>query len=122
MLYIVLYSTSEVKLVLPLRVVSGYKESVIVDEIKQNTAPVFQRYGVSCAALFGSAARGEDKPGSDVDILVRLGRPTGMVAYIQLIENLEESLHKPVDLVTEKSLNPRLQPYVERDLTVIYER
>lgn len=92
-----------------------------VDEIKEKTAPVFQRYGVSYAALFGSAARGEDKPDSDIDILVRLGRPTGMVAYIQLIENLEESLHKPVDLVTEQSLNPRLQPYVKRDLTVIYE-
>ena len=92
-----------------------------VDEIKEKTALVFRRHGVSYAALFGSAARGEDKPDSDVDILVRLGRPTGMVAYIQLIENLEESLHKPVDLVTEQSLNPRLQPYVERDLTVIYE-
>lgn len=101
--------------------VSGYKGSVTIDEIKEKAAPVFQRYGVSYAALFGSAARGEDKPGSDVDILVRLGRPTGMVAYIRLIECLEETLHKPVDLVTEQSLNPRLQPYVERDLTVIYE-
>jgi predicted nucleotidyltransferase len=95
---------------------------VTVEEIKEKTAPVFQRHGVSYAALFGSAARGEDRPDSDVDILVRLGRPTGMVAYIQLIENLEESLHKPVDLVTEQSLNPRLQPYITRDLTVIYER
>lgn len=92
-----------------------------IEEIKEKTAPVFRRHGVSYAALFGSAARGEDRPGSDVDIMVRLGRPTGMVAYIQLIENLEESLSKKVDLVTEQSLNPRLQPYVERDLTVIYE-
>lgn len=93
-----------------------------VEEIKEKTAPVFQRHGVNYAALFGSAARGEDKPESDVDILVRLGRPTGMVAYIQLIESLEESLQKQVDLVTEQSLNPRLQPYIARDLTVIYER
>lgn len=92
-----------------------------IEEIKEKTAPVFERYGVSYAAVFGSAARGEDKPGSDVDILVRLGRPTGMVTYMQLIENLEQSLDKPVDLVTERSLNPRLQPYVSRDLTVIYE-
>ena len=92
-----------------------------IEEIKEKTTPVFEHHGVTYAALFGSAARGEDKPESDVDIMVRLGRPTGMVGYMQLIESLEESLHKPVDLVTEQSLNPRLQPYVARDLTVIYE-
>ena len=82
---------------------------------------MFQHDGVSSATLFGSAARGEDKPESDVDIPVRLGRPTGTITTIRLIENLEETLQKPVDLVTEQSFNPKLQPYVERDLTVIYE-
>jgi uncharacterized protein len=94
---------------------------VSLDEIKRKTAPVFRQHGVSYAAVFGSAARGEDTPESDVDILVRLGRPTGMVGYMRLIESLEESLQKKVDLVTEQSLNPRVQPYVARDLATIYE-
>ena len=93
-----------------------------IEEIKEKTAPVFQRHGVSYAALFGSAARGEARPDSDIDILIRLGRPTGMVGYMKLIENLEESLQKGVDVVTEQSLNPRLRPYVVRDLATIYER
>jgi hypothetical protein len=92
-----------------------------IEEIKQKTTPVFHEYGVSYAAVFGSVARGEDTPESDVDILVRLGRPMGMVGYMELIENLEKSLQRKVDVVTEQSLNKHVQPYIERDLATIYE-
>jgi hypothetical protein len=92
-----------------------------VDEVKKRTAPVFREFGVSYAAVFGSVARGEDRPGSDVDLLVRLGRPTGMVGYMRLIERLEGCLDRKVDMVTEQSLNQHLQPYISRDLTRIYE-
>jgi predicted nucleotidyltransferase len=92
-----------------------------VEEVKQRTAPVFREFGVRYAAVFGSVARGEDRPESDVDLLVRLGRPTGMVGYMRLIESLESCLERKVDLVTEQSLNQHLQPYVARDLAMIYE-
>lgn len=92
-----------------------------VDEIKTITAPVFERHGVAYAALFGSIARGEDKPQSDVDILVRLGRRIGMVGYMRLIEDLENALNKNVDLVTEQSLNTRVRRFIARDLATIYE-
>ena len=92
-----------------------------IEDIKLRTDPVFRQYGVSYAAVFGSVARGEDRPDSDVDILVRFGRPTGIVGYMRLIENLETSLHRKVDLVTEQSLNRHIQPYVARDLATIYE-
>ena len=92
-----------------------------VEEVKQKATPVFQQYGVRYAAIFGSVARGDDRPESDVDILVRLGRPTGMVGYIRLIESLEETLKRKVDVVTESSLNDRLQPHIARDLATIYE-
>jgi uncharacterized protein len=94
---------------------------VTIEELKQKTIPVFRQYGVSYAAVFGSVARGEDRPESDVDILVRFGRPTGMIGYMRLIENLEASLERKVDLVTEQSLNRHVQPYVARDLATIYE-
>jgi uncharacterized protein len=92
-----------------------------VDEIKRRTTPVFADFGVSYAAVFGSVARGEDRPESDVDILVRFGRPTGMVGYMKLIDNLEASLERKVDLVTEQSLSRHVQPFVARDLATIYE-
>ena len=67
-------------------------------------------------------ARGEDRPQSDVDILVRLGQPMGMVGYMRLIESLEQSLHKKVDLVTEQSLNKHVRLYVLPTLKTIYEK
>ena len=93
-----------------------------VEEIRQKTRPILEQHGVAYAGVFGSVARGEDGPQSDVDILVRLGRPMGMVEYMGLIQDLEEILQKKVDLVTDQSLNKRVRPYVTPDLTTIYEK
>ena len=93
-----------------------------VDEVKQRAGPILERYGVAYAGVFGSVARGEDRPESDVDILVRLGRPMGMVEYMKLIQSLEEILQKRVDLVTEQSLSKHVRPYVKPDLTTIHEK
>jgi uncharacterized protein len=93
-----------------------------MDEIRALTGPVFQRHGVAYAALFGSTARGDDRPESDVDILVRLGQRTGMVGYMRLLEDLEQALNKNVDLVTEQSVNRYMRPYIADDLATIYER
>lgn len=93
-----------------------------IEEVKQKAGPILKQHGVTYAAVFGSLARGEDHPQSDVDILIRLGRPTGMIGYMQLIENLETILKKKVDLVTEQSLNKYVRPYVLSDLITIYEK
>jgi len=92
-----------------------------IEELRRRATPVFKEHGVRYAAVFGSVARGEDRPESDVDLLVRLGRPTGMVGYMKLIEGLEESLERKVDVITEQSLNEHLLPYVARDIATIYE-
>ena len=93
-----------------------------IEEVREKTSPVLEKHGVAYAAVFGSLARGEDRPESDVDILVRLGRPTGMVGFVRLIESLEECLHRKVDLVTEESLNKYVRPYVLPSLKTIYEK
>lgn len=92
-----------------------------IEELRQKATPVLRQHGVRYAAVFGSVARGEDRPESDVDLLVRLGRPMGMVGYMRLVENLESSLQRKVDVVTEQSLNEHLRPFVMRDLATIYE-
>ena len=93
-----------------------------IEEVKEKVVPILQRHGVTYAAVFGSLARGEDRPQSDVDILVRLGRPTGMIGYMLLVESLEECLQRKVDVVTEQSLNKYVRPYVLPDLKIIYEK
>ena len=77
-------------------------------------------------ALFGSAARGEDAPGSDLDILVALQppgeRPAIGLKWLELAEELSLVLERPVDLVTEDGLSPYIRPYVEEEMVILYER
>lgn len=92
-----------------------------IQDIKQKTTPFFEEYGITYAALFGSYARGQEKNDSDIDLLIRLGRPMGMFAYMRFINDLEKSLKKKVDVVTEQSLNKFVKPYITSDLTTLYE-
>jgi len=91
-------------------------------EIQKKLSPILRDYGIKRAAVFGSVSRGEDKPESDVDLLVDLGNQTmGMFEYMKFIEKLEQGLNRKVDLVTEKGLNKFLRPYILADLKIIYE-
>ena len=92
-----------------------------IQDIKQKTTPLFEEYGITYAALFGSYARGQDNKTSDIDLLIRLGKPMGMFTYMKFINGLESSLGKKVDIVTEKSLNKFVKPYITPDLTTLYE-
>ena len=74
--------------------------------------------------LFGSFARGEATAKSDVDLLVVLNYdylPTGM-EYFQIWSELEALLKRKVDLVSEKNLSKRVQPFVEPEKILIYEK
>jgi uncharacterized protein len=73
--------------------------------------------------IFGSYARGQNKRDSDLDILVYLDY-SNRISLLDLIgaeQDLTAALGIKVDLVTEKSLNPYIRPYIEKDVTIIYE-
>jgi hypothetical protein len=68
-----------------------------------------KKMGVKSLALFGSVARGEAKPDSDIDILVELARPMGMIAFVRIQNRLGELLGRHVDLVTPNALKRQLR-------------
>ena len=72
------------------------------------------------AGIFGSVARGEAGPKSDVDILVKFIGPATFISYLRLDENLRSKLGREIDLITEGAVNKFLRPYIEKDLKVIY--
>jgi predicted nucleotidyltransferase len=74
------------------------------------------RFGVAAIALFGSYAREEARPDSDVDLLVEFGRRPTFLGYMDLFGHLEQLFGTRVDLATPNKLKPRVRPYVERDL------
>lgn len=91
-----------------------------LEQLIQTIVPILKANGVEYAALFGSAARGEQKPTSDVDILIRYSESPGLFEHVGLAQNLEDKLHTKVDLVTERSLKKALAPNVKKDLLVLY--
>ena len=88
------------------------KKSIAV--IKDKIISVLKRYRVKRAGIFGSYARGENKEGSDVDILIE--PPKGMgLAFVALSLDLEKSLGKKVDVLTYDGISPYLKKSIMED-------
>lgn len=87
-------------------------------------AEYFKTQPVLKAWLFGSYARGEQTPESDVDILVEFDHssPIGLFAYARMWRELQERLGLEVDLVEEGTLMPFAVDSGHRDKKLVYER
>ena len=74
-----------------------------------------KRFGVKSLAVFGSVARGEARPDSDVDILVEFESSPGFDGYMALKFYLEDLLGRKVDLVMKNALKPWARDVVLRE-------
>lgn len=92
-----------------------------IQEIGLKCTPLFKRYGVMRASVYGSASRGEMRPDSDVDMIVSLKEPLGLFKFYLMNDQLEEVLGRKVGLLTPKSINPHLAKRITGDIKVIYE-
>ena len=88
----------------------------------RSRATVLAGFGVCELAVFGSVARNNARPDSDVDLLVEFDRPVGMFAYLDLKEYLETVLGRPVDLVTRAALKPQLRERILAEAVGVIER
>lgn len=90
----------------------------------QVIADYFKQQPVVKAWLFGSYSRGEERPDSDVDILITLDKKAnvGLFKLSGMSLDLQDLLNKRVDLVTDKGLLPFARETADRDKILIYER
>lgn len=81
-----------------------------------------RRHAIVRLAVFGSVARGEDTPDSDLDILVEFapGKTPGF-AFVTVEDELSQLFRRRVDLNTAGSLNPRFRGEVLQEARVLYE-
>ncbi|MEM1116861.1 MAG: nucleotidyltransferase domain-containing protein [Bacteroidota bacterium] len=92
--------------------------NVIRRRLADARADLARRYPLRRLGIFGSVARGEAGPDSDVDVLVEFSAPVGF-EVVDLALDLEALLEHPVDLVTRGALGDRVAPYVEKDLVYV---
>ena len=88
---------------------------------KTKLARLCREHGVVFAGLFGSRARGEASPDSDVDVLVRFDERRSLIDQARVEREIGEAMGRSVDLVTENALSPHLRDQVEADLEVLVD-
>jgi len=89
----------------------------ILEILRAHRDELRKRFGVKSLAVFGSVARGEAGPDSDVDILVEFDPQAhvGLFKMVELKEFLEKVLGCPVDVVTLDGLRPWMRELVRRE-------
>ena len=83
---------------------------------------ICRRHGVSDLSLFGSAARGEMRPDSDIDFLVDFlpGARPGLLGVSAMTRELSVLLGRRVDLAIKRALKPLIRPGVLAEARLIY--
>ena len=95
-----------------------------IQDLKARILPVLLPYGFEEVALFGSVARGEETPESDLDLLVRFEEPPRLpltlITWGRLERELEQRCGRKVDLVSARGLNRHIRPLIDREKIVLY--
>ncbi|MFY9310864.1 MAG: nucleotidyltransferase family protein [Bacteroidia bacterium] len=88
--------------------------SVIIDYLKP--------FHPKMIGVFGSYARGENRPNSDIDILIDLQSKISLLQLVRMERELSELIGVKVDLLTSGALkNQKLRDYINKDLQIIYK-
>jgi len=80
-----------------------------IEELKQKIIPILKHHKVKRAGLFGSSAREEMKPGSDVDILVEITNDISLLDFVGIKLEIEDAIGRKVDLVEYDCIKPLLR-------------
>lgn len=86
------------------RLVNAIRPAQLLERHRDDIAKVFARYPVTQVWVFGSVARGDDRPDSDLDLLIELEPNASVVDILGLDEDLSAALGCPVDIVTTGEL------------------
>jgi uncharacterized protein len=92
------------------------------EEVYKNIVDFLAQEGASQVSVFGSFARDEEDNTSDIDILVEFERKMGLIEFCGIERRLSDFVGMKIDLLTKSAINPLIQPFVENDRKIIYQR
>jgi len=82
---------------------------------RQDILRIAARHGARNIRLFGSAARGEARRDSDLDLLVEMEPGRSLLDLVALGQDLEALLNRKVDVLTDSSVHPAIRPHILAD-------
>ena len=91
----------------------------ILDRLRTEGPALRLRFGLKTLAVFGSIARGDDREGSDLDVLVVFEGKPDFDRFMGLKLYLEETFGRSVDLLTPKSLGTGMQAEIEKEAILV---
>ncbi len=91
-----------------------------MDKMIEKLISILQRHGAKRIEIFGSYARGEAKPGSDLDIIVEFKETKSLMELVGIEQELEDVLGIKVDLLTKASISPYLKKIIEKESMVVF--
>ena len=92
-----------------------------LEEIREKSVPIAQKYGVKRLGLFGSYARGEATDESDLDFLIDEGKMRGLIQYFGFVYDLEDTFGCHVDVVMNGIQDKEFLTRIQKDEVVLYE-
>jgi hypothetical protein len=90
------------------KTIKGITVQELAFRLRQELPLLQQEYAVRSLGLFGSYVRGEQRKGSDLDVLVEFSQVPGMFRFLELERKLSSLLGVPVDLVQKEAVKPAI--------------
>ena len=91
------------------------------EELYEKIVQILKSKGARKIAIFGSYVRGEEKPESDIDIIVEFSERKSLLDLVGIEQELSDAVGMRVDLLTEKSISPYLIDRIKKEMEVIYK-
>ena len=91
----------------------------IIEALRRMRPLLSARYQVESLGVFGSYVRSEQRPDSDLDILVSYREPPGLLKFIELENYLSDTLGIKIDLVMKDSLKPHIGEHILHEVKTI---
>lgn len=92
-----------------------------IETIRTMIHPIALQYGLKRIYLFGSFAKGTARDDSDIDLLVEKGKPMSLLKLSGFRQDVEETMHRPVDVVTTTGIEKEFEDSIKGTEILIYE-
>ena len=94
---------------------------LIKEEIKETIISILVKHGIKRILVFGSYARNEATPKSDLDLIVDFPEGTSLLDHVGIEIELSEALNMKIDLLSRNGISPYIKDHVLKEAIVIYE-